>query len=297
MITQQQNLGLFNTTSGQRMVYRVTENSITGTYGNEDTFLYTRANPFFDEVKRMFADSPDIFMEPQGLKDALEAKIQQLVGTVDSQIFKDLGEQFPLAAYSAFVELFTQSQVYKEDYKVARRQILKNSNKSSTVWREQTVIKQLLNKEVAITWDGFLVLYARASWFHSGSPMEWPDTDSMLPVTFKDRDMTLGNFEYANRRCADQGLMHELLVNPADLLSCTVDGSYKVSAYTPIGSVEHKPNSEGVLFVYPAVSDTGSVLVRDPYSPASAAAYAQQVQINALHLETVVGQQLINTGC
>lgn len=296
MITQQQNLGLFKTTSSQKMVYRVTENSITGTYGNENTFLYTRSNPFFDEVKEMFENSPDIFMEPRGLKDALEAKIQQLVGTVDSQIFEDLGEQFPLAAYSAFVELFTQSQAYKEVYNKARKQILKNSN-TSIVWREQTVIEQLLNKKVAITWDGFLVLYARASWFHSGSPMEWPDTNSMLPVTFKDGDMTLGNFDYANQHCADQGLMHELLVNPADLLFCTADGSYKVSGYTPIGRVEHKPNNEGVLFVYPAVSDTGRLLVRNPYSPASAAAYAQQVQINALHLEAVIGQQLINTGC
>lgn len=165
------------------------------------------------------------------------------------------------------------------------------------------IVRSVLNKKVAITFDGQVVLYNRASWIRfDGSLDNWAQDDVPLVPIQGSCEQLVATLEYVNGMCSDQGRINAIMVNPARLHQRGCDDNenfFKTREYTPLGPLEEGNDPNGVRLIYTQYCDAGAVKVNLPLTPENWNAYLYtlgrtNVEADALQVETV---PMVNASC
>jgi hypothetical protein len=158
------------------------------------------------------------------------------------------------------------------------------------------IVRGVFNKKVAITFDGQVVLYNRASWVRpDGSLDNWAHEDvPLVPIQGSCKQL-VGTLDYVNGLCSDQGRINAIMVNPAHLhqSGCGSGNLFKTNEYTPLGPLEEGDNPEtGVRLIYTQYCDAGPLRVNLPLTQDNWNSYLYSlrdagVEADALQVETV----------
>jgi len=163
------------------------------------------------------------------------------------------------------------------------------------------IVRSVLEKKVALTFDGQVVLYNRASWVKfDGSLDNWAQDDIPLVPIQGSCDQLVATMDYVNGMCSDQGRINSIMVNPAHLHQegCSDDKVFKAREYTPLGPLEegNDPNT-GVRLIYTQYCDAGTLRVNLPltqdnwnsylYSLRGARVEGTSVETDLLQVEAV----------
>jgi hypothetical protein len=144
----------------------------------------------------------------------------------------------------------------------------------------------------AITYDGNIVFYTRASWSNGAL---WSMTDLALGEEVQG-NLTVGLLEWTVSGCPDQGPMSEVVVRPQNIKSIEY-GKARVSSYIYIGgplSMDYNPDTR-LIYIQTLTNSIGEkVHVRLPYSPETLTAYLSSVAHGSI--QEPVCQQVVSQG-
>lgn len=133
------------------------------------------------------------------------------------------------------------------------------------------------SKEVALTYDGNIVLYKRASWNNN---VQWAGVVSPGTVVTQNdaQPLRLGSLDWIISLCPDQGVMSDVEVQPQHVLSVNC-GIVEVSQYRFLSYVEEGYREvDKIHLVHTLTNSLGNeILVRLPYTEDNLQHYLMQM--------------------
>lgn len=151
------------------------------------------------------------------------------------------------------------------------------------------------SKEVALTYDGNIVLYKRASWNNNG---QWHSVVSPgTVVTQNDEPLRLGSLDWIISLCPDQGVMSDVEVQPQHVLSVDY-GIVEVSEYRFLSYVEEGYREvDKIHLVHTLTNSLGDeILVRLPYTEDNLQHYLMQMIHNRVSVAEPVAREFQSVG-
>lgn len=151
------------------------------------------------------------------------------------------------------------------------------------------------SKEVALTYDGNIVLYKRASWNNNG---QWHSVVTPgTVVTQNDEPLRLGSLDWIISLCPDQGVMSDVEVQPQHVLSVDY-GIVKVSEYRFLSYVEEGYREvDKIHLVHTLTNSLGNeILVRLPYTEDNLQHYLMQMIHNRVSVAEPVVREFQSVG-
>jgi hypothetical protein len=256
--------------STQRLTYLATKNLLTVSIGGKTEFLSSR-HPLFPALVKFLPRSSEFILGDDAtspMEQAKNAVYAQLThgilvdGKIDGIPVNDL-------ISGKIVTLLAQGLPYQP--LLAFWSKLQANSHLSAVDIDRVVLMGA-TKFAPITWDGDLILYARANMNQSnvGYALRDPSRPVVAPnpATFAPADLRLGTLDHISQMCADVGPMFDFLVNPAEILSVNCH-SFVASGGVRISRLTER-HSEASSMVSLDASGIGQIVIRNPHDRATA---------------------------
>ena len=151
------------------------------------------------------------------------------------------------------------------------------------------------SKEVALTYDGNIVLYKRASWNNNG---QWHSVVTPgTVVTQNDEPLRLGSLDWIVTLCPDQGVMSDVEVQPQHVLSINC-GTVEVSQYRFLSYVEEGYREVDKIHLVHTLTNSlnDEILVRLPYTEDNLQHYLMQMIHNRVSVAEPVVREFQSVG-
>lgn len=153
----------------------------------------------------------------------------------------------------------------------------------------------VVSKEVALTYDGNIVLYKRASWNNN---TQWASVVTPgTTVTQDDYPLRLGTLDWIIALCPDQGVMSDVEVQPQHVLAID-SGIVKVTQYRFLSYVEEGYREvDKIHLVHTLTNSLGNeILVRLPYTEDNLQHYLMQMIHNRVSVAEPVVREFQSVG-
>jgi hypothetical protein len=258
------------TLPAQRLTYLATKNLLTVSIGGKTEFLSSR-HPLFPALVKFLPRSSEFILTESDIspmnqaKNAVYAQLTNGIlvnGRVDGVAVNDVISE-------KIVTLLAQNLPYQP--LLAFWSKLQSNLHLNSVDIDR-VVAIAATKFAPITWDGDLILYARANMNQANvayalrDPSQAPTAPN--PTNFTPSDLKLGTLDHISCMCADVGPMFDYLVDPAQILSVN-DRLCTASIGTRISRLNER-HSEVSSMVSLDASGIGAIVVRNPHDRATA---------------------------
>jgi hypothetical protein len=244
--------------------YLITNGLLSVTLNGQTRFLSSK-HPLFRQICAFL---------PRASEFCLSEGADPLV-TIEQQVYENCsrgviregkidGFEYPNVVYNRVVDLVERNLPYKP--------LISLFNKLSVGLDSASVQYILANagtREVPLSWDGNVFLYARANRLTPSQSLERITLADGIALSPTPRKIQLNTLASAAGSCADAGVLFELFVRAEDILAAS-SGTFAVSSYQRVSEVKEISRTNGGSYIDLDVDLVGDVCIRRPHDQGTA---------------------------